>query len=113
MGILARDVAQSWSWPWPERWHADAACLGEPLETFFPGRGSTPASFIRAREICAGCPVLGECRSSADRAERELPKSDLFGFVGGESPLERARRRSCRPGLPSISWAARASQELS
>lgn len=41
-------------------WFAQAACRGEPVETFFPERGDN-ATLKRAKEICADCPVQAEC----------------------------------------------------
>jgi hypothetical protein len=37
--------------------------------------------------------VIADCRKMTDRAERGLSRSYLFGFVGGETPSERIRRR--------------------
>jgi WhiB family redox-sensing transcriptional regulator len=65
-------------------WQALAACRGEPTSTFFPERGG---SMARARELCASCPVMGQCLSYADADE------DLDGYWGGTSGRERARLR--------------------
>ena len=92
MGVLARDVAESWpSWSPPATWQADAACRGLPLEVFFPD-GTGVSKFEQARAICAGCPVIEDCRAMTDRAERGL-SSDVFGVFACEYPLERVRRR--------------------
>jgi WhiB family transcriptional regulator, redox-sensing transcriptional regulator len=72
----------------PGSWIAEAACLGADPEIFFPPHG---ALFTAARAICAGCPVVGACRSYVDAIEAS--RSDLYGFVGGETPSERTRRR--------------------
>ncbi len=79
-------------------WRDDAACVGEPAETFFAtttgGRYVSPSYYDRAREICASCPVLLECRAEFDRIEhRAVALGSLEGFIGGESPSERSRRR--------------------
>lgn len=43
---------------------ADAACRGLPTEWWFPTQGMnvvrTP-SLVRAKELCAGCPVKQQC----------------------------------------------------
>jgi Transcription factor WhiB len=94
VGVLQRDVAESWpAWLWPERWQARAACLGVDLEVFFVPGTATARSFDEARQICAECPVIADCRKMTDRAERGLSRSYLFGFVGGETPGEGIRRR--------------------
>jgi hypothetical protein len=58
---------------------------------FFPERFG---KLTKAERICSGCGVIAECRAFADRCERDLPVGHLFGFIGGESPLQRARRRA-------------------
>ena len=92
MGVLARDVAESWSsWSPPTTWQSDAACRGLPLDVFFP-EGTGVGKFEAARAVCAGCPVIEDCRAMTDRAERGL-SSDVFGVFAGETPHERVRRR--------------------
>ena len=70
----------------PLAWTADAACTGQ-TDLFFAPAGERPEARVtrenRARSICAGCPVLLECRDWA-RENRE------YGFWGGESEEERA-----------------------
>src|SRR5690606_35067816 len=39
---------------WHPDWHARAACAGEPIELFFPGRGE---SLQPAFELCGRCTV--------------------------------------------------------
>ncbi len=84
----------------PADWRDDAACIGEPVETFFATStlGSVgyipPDYYDRARKICGSCPVLVECRAEFDRIEhRVIALGSLEGFVGGESPKERSQRR--------------------
>ena len=91
---LARDIAEPWARVWLEPWQTHAGCLGVPLEVFFIAGTATARSFDRAREICAMCPVIVECRETTDRAERGLTRGYLYGLVGGETPVERARRRA-------------------
>ena len=67
----------------PERVRALAACRDEPLETFFSDAGRR-ARYDRARDVCAGCGVLAECRAWA---HRQGPR--LEGFWGGETARER------------------------
>jgi WhiB family transcriptional regulator, redox-sensing transcriptional regulator len=74
----------------PGAWVERAACLGADLEIFFPPKGQ---SITEARAICADCPVLVECRSYIDRAEGGRV-SEVYGFVAGESPRQRIRRRA-------------------
>lgn len=49
----------------PPSWHADAACRGYG-RAMFPPEGITQAERDRldatARRLCAGCPVLEDCR---------------------------------------------------
>ena len=92
MGVLARDVAEAWpAWSTPAAWQLDAACRDLPLTVFYPD-GTGASKFEQAKAICAGCPVIEQCRAMTDRAERGL-SSDVFGVFAGESPLERVRRR--------------------
>ena len=71
--------------PTPD-WVEEAACRGR-AELFFAPHAERPQARVRreasARLVCAGCPVLLECRSFA-RSNRE------YGFWGGESEDERA-----------------------
>jgi WhiB family redox-sensing transcriptional regulator len=70
----------------PLPWTAKAACQGQ-TDLFFPPAGERPETRAKretkARELCAACPVLADCRSWA-RENRE------YGFWGGESEEERA-----------------------
>ena len=65
---------------------SEAACQGQ-TRLFFASAGERPeARAVReaqARTVCAGCPVLLECRDWA-RGQRE------YGFWGGESEEDRA-----------------------
>jgi WhiB family transcriptional regulator, redox-sensing transcriptional regulator len=69
-------------------WHAEAACRGaSPDVDFFP---ASSAEAGRAKKVCAGCPVLSECRQWS----LEQP-STLEGVWGGLTRQGRAllRRR--------------------
>lgn len=66
-------------------WHTDAACLGEPTEVFFPGRGQSTAA---ALALCRRCPVADACLAEA------LDDPDLeHGIRGGLTAPERRRLR--------------------
>jgi len=72
-------------------WHDRAACDGrDPSGTiFFPERGQSAA---RAKAICAGCPVVGECLEWALQNHREAE----FGILGGMGERERRAERKRR-----------------
>lgn len=99
-GIQRRDGGASLlSKPDRYEWQERAACIGEPISTFFPVKAGTddvePADYyIAARRICARCPVLEQCREWNDRVELGPP---IHGMYAGETPKERsARRRAAR-----------------
>jgi WhiB family redox-sensing transcriptional regulator len=71
------------------------ACLDEDPELFFPIGNTGPAllQIEQAKAVCAGCPVLAECRAWA----LDNPKLAEFGVWGGLSEDERraaVRRRT-------------------
>ncbi len=82
----------------PGAWAASAACRDADAEIFFPEKGQ---GYAAARKICAGCPVLRECRAYIDRIEAEVGQTGWLGMYGGESPRERYRRRRGRSRRPS------------
>lgn len=63
-------------------WMADAACRGHDPRLWFPERG---ADVRPAKQICATCPVAGEC---AEAGAGEV------GIWGGLSARERRRSRA-------------------
>lgn len=73
--------------PDPPEWRKHGACRGADPEIFFPSRGEATAE---AKEICAGCPVRGECLDFA------LDIGEKFGIWGGKSERERRRMRRGR-----------------
>ena len=77
-------------------WRDRSACLDEDPELFFPigNTGPALAQIEEAKAVCAGCPVLTECRQWA----LDNPKLADYGVFGGLSEDERraARRRSRR-----------------
>ncbi len=64
-----------------DRWRDHANCIGR-TELFFPPRAERPQARARreakARDLCAACPVVDECRAHA-REHRE------YGYWAGES----------------------------
>ena len=83
-------------------WTAQALCVGADPEAFFPP-GDAPAA--EARDICAACPVRGQCLAYAITAD------ERFGIWGGLDPRQRrtVRRRLERRGsspLPGSGTAA-------
>lgn len=66
----------------------DAACTGEPLSTFFPGPGKGPG-YKRARELCADCPVIEQCRKFALENEQGISVWGRSGMYAGLLPIER------------------------
>jgi WhiB family transcriptional regulator, redox-sensing transcriptional regulator len=77
-------------------WKRQAACREESPFLFFPPAGERPEARRwreqGARQVCAGCAVLDECRDFA-RRNRE------YGFWGGEGEEERAAI-GCAPDMP-------------
>jgi WhiB family redox-sensing transcriptional regulator len=70
-------------------WQQDAACKDTPdPDVFFPGKGEDGEA---AKQICAGCPVLGECLDFALATMRASDRD--HGVYGGLTPTERARFR--------------------
>ncbi len=66
-------------------WQTRAACRGMGSDLFFPTRGDALGPATR---ICARCPVLEECRTTA------LDDPSLYGIWAGTSVRERRRLRS-------------------
>jgi Transcription factor WhiB len=73
---------------WPQR----AICAGEDPSIFFPAHGDPG---IRARRVCANCPVQMDCLEYGTAA-------DEWGIWGG---LDRDQRRALRDGAdePTLS----------
>jgi len=65
-------------------WQQSASCKGCDPDIFFPGRGES-ATLRLAKEVCATCPVKGECLDYA------IEHHEHFGIWGGVS--EKARRK--------------------
>lgn len=77
---------------WREDWRAEAACVGENLDIFFPlgDQATHHALSNQAKEICARCPVMATCRAWALRTSPE------FGIFGGLTAHERRLVREGR-----------------
>ena len=75
-------------------WPAHSVCAGL-TELFFPPAGEREPARIqreaKARQVCASCPVINECRAYARRNHE-------YGYWGGENEDERfaALRRQRR-----------------
>jgi WhiB family redox-sensing transcriptional regulator len=76
----------------PAGWEERSACDATTSELFFAvGHDWTsPANKARiaqAKAICAGCPVIAECKASA------IARDDQWAIAGGLTPDERHGRR--------------------
>ena len=75
----------------PRKWTKHGACVGTPLEWWFPedipDRVERTAAERQAKATCAGCPVRRECLLYGVRHER-------WGIWGGETGPERRELRS-------------------
>ncbi len=67
-------------------WQDAAACRSSDPGMFFPDREDVE-SIVRAKAVCASCPVREECLAYAV----ELNQSE--GIWGGHTPAERRRLR--------------------
>lgn len=93
---LPGPVADIWEWQY------EGSCRGADSRLFFHPEGERgPARRERdgaAKQICAGCPVLVECR------EHALAVREPYGVWGGLSEDDRqARYVTIRPALPAAS----------
>jgi len=77
----------------PPEWVSDALCAQTDPEVFYPEVGG---SVRPAKNVCATCPVLAECRDYA------LTTGEPDGVWGGLSETERRRirRQARRTGTP-------------
>jgi hypothetical protein len=71
-------------------WADRSACRGMPAEMFYPAESMHVSPAVV--ELCAGCPVRGECYDHAMRYE-------VDGFWSGTTPNERKSRRR-KLGMP-------------
>ncbi|WP_373453506.1 MULTISPECIES: WhiB family transcriptional regulator [unclassified Rhodococcus (in: high G+C Gram-positive bacteria)] len=79
-------TTESWDW------QVDALCRGQDSEIFFSpsgeGRSARRAREDRAKQVCAGCGVIDECRRFA------LAANEPFGVWGGTTARERQQHRA-------------------
>ena len=73
-------------------WAARGACVGLPVDLFYPERGGVSPF---AKETCAGCPVRDECLDYA------LTNVIRHGVWGGTSEKERRKLRAARKQVAS------------
>lgn len=80
-------------------WADEANCRHMDVNLFFPRDGQNVSAF--AREVCAECPVIGECLWYAN----EMHTDD--GFFGGMTPKERKAwrvRNGVKFGMSYDAW---------
>ena len=70
-------------------WVADAACLDEDPDLFFPIKGSPDAN-DDAKRVCSTCSVRGDC------LELAMTNNERDGVFGGLSYEERVNLRRRR-----------------
>lgn len=78
---LLRPLGEVWDW------QLHAKCRGLPVEQFYPtgsSIGATRHTEQTAKQICATCPVMNECRAHA------LEVREPYGIWGGLTAVERA-----------------------
>jgi len=75
-----------------DSWYPQAACMGAPVDLFFPERTQPDARRMeQARAICGSCPVREACLVAG--------MAEQHGIWGGLSPSERrVLRRKQRQG---------------
>jgi WhiB family redox-sensing transcriptional regulator len=96
--VPAHEPPRLLGWGKIQPWEADANCQDAPLEWFFgdteddrPGaRQRTRTQTALAKALCAGCPVISECR------EWSVVAAIPYGIFGGMTERERAAERQRR-----------------
>lgn len=73
----------------PTTWRDHAACIGEPIGTFYASDRGGHGSYDRAGMLCSSCPVRRACLVDVLAEERGLIRTLRAGFRGGTTPLER------------------------
>lgn len=79
-------------------WWNDAACLGQPIDLFFPGIGEK-AKVQKAKAICRDCTVTVECLR--DTLNAEAPEA-RHGVFGGLSSAERKLKYGVASEVPQV-----------
>ncbi len=69
-----------------ESWREGGACFDRLDVSFFPSP-EDHAAIVRAKALCASCPVLDDCLAFA------LETNQTDGIWGGTTPQERVRFR--------------------
>ncbi|MYW49619.1 hypothetical protein GT346_41565 [Streptomyces sp. SID161] len=69
-------------------WEGQAACRGLDPALFYPAKGDAEQE-VSARSVCARCPVVQACLTSALNDEKRLRPSDREGIRGGLDGHER------------------------
>ena len=64
-------------------WRARARCADRPAQWWWPDPASSDPSGLRARRVCARCPVLGDCRD-AFLAHPGLDGSGIWAGLPGD-----------------------------
>jgi WhiB family transcriptional regulator, redox-sensing transcriptional regulator len=77
-----------------EGWRDNAACAGQPSYLFFDDEAN---KWKQAKELCATCPVLTQCRSWA----MSYPAKDLYGFWAGLTQRERRNIQNRQKEAPT------------
>ena len=80
-----------------EEWAGSALCTQADPEIFFPPKGNPGTE---AKQVCASCPVRGECLAYAIEADEE------FGIWGGLNRAERLRVRQALETREPLSGTA-------
>jgi WhiB family redox-sensing transcriptional regulator len=77
-------------------WHRQAACLGHPLEWWFPGKEDGGKKARWAKRICGRCAVRRECLAFALRTQTIGHEHGIWGGLGGSQlrPLLQAQARA-------------------
>jgi len=75
-------------------WRERAACLGQPVNRFFP---NDPNRYPKVVRLCEGCVVKSSCLDEALRIPETL---DRYGVYGGLTPPQRRRERERRATPP-------------
>lgn len=73
-----------------EPWMDQGACVGQPMDPWFPERGEP---VLHAKRVCSTCPSQQQCLDYA------LTRNISHGIWGGTSERE---RRKMRPNLPRL-----------
>jgi WhiB family redox-sensing transcriptional regulator len=83
-------------WASDRLWMRRAACVGRD-DLYFGPHGEPEqerrARVAKAKQLCATCPVLAECRETVDRMEGGQVPDRVAGIWAGETPRERHNRR--------------------